>query len=108
MAWSSGDDNVRESIRIILMTDKNERMMLPEFGAGLGRFLFASNTLGTYRLIEEAIVQSLSRWEERIAVQGVDVEAHPTQPDIAVATVRYRFLSRSTNDELSIEVPLSR
>ena len=38
-AWSVGETNVHESIRIILSTDPGERLRLPAFGAGLRRFL---------------------------------------------------------------------
>ncbi|HKG94969.1 MAG TPA: hypothetical protein VKA84_23840, partial [Gemmatimonadaceae bacterium] len=37
LAWSAGEANVRESIRVILMTDERERLRLPEFGGGLAR-----------------------------------------------------------------------
>ena len=33
MAWSEGVENIRESIRIILTTERLERVMLPAFGA---------------------------------------------------------------------------
>ena len=32
IAWSVGEQNVREAIRVILMTNLNERVRLPEFG----------------------------------------------------------------------------
>ena len=38
MVWSEGEANIRESIRIILSTSPRERIMLPEFGAGLDQF----------------------------------------------------------------------
>src|SRR5258707_2829125 len=44
IAWSAGEDNVRESIRIILMTDERERLRLPEFGGGLTRTLDRKST----------------------------------------------------------------
>ena len=36
VAWSEGEVNVREAIRIILMTEPRERLRLPEFGGGPG------------------------------------------------------------------------
>ena len=30
--WSQGEENIRESIRVILMTNLNERVRLSEFG----------------------------------------------------------------------------
>ncbi|MEE3098359.1 MAG: GPW/gp25 family protein, partial [Pseudomonadota bacterium] len=54
MAWSEGVENIRQSIRIVLTTERLERIMLPAFGAGLKSFLFRPDTAATHRLIEEA------------------------------------------------------
>jgi uncharacterized protein len=36
VAWSEGDVNVREAIRIILLTEQRERLRLPAFGGSPG------------------------------------------------------------------------
>ncbi|MCK7496568.1 MAG: GPW/gp25 family protein [Comamonadaceae bacterium] len=66
--------------------------MLPAFGAGLRRFLFEPNTVTTHRRIEEAVVQSLDRWERRIQVGEVRVEADPQDVRAALVTVRYTLV----------------
>lgn len=88
LAWSVGSDNVRESIRVILGTEPGERVMLPSFGAGLGRLLFEPNITSTHRLVEERVVRAMQRWEPRIRIDQVRVEAnaeHPQQADITIA-----------------------
>src|SRR3712207_3292490 len=75
LAWSVGEDNVRESIRLILLTEPGERLMREEFGCGLRRFLFEPNTVTTRELIRQRIVQAIGRWEPRVAVEEVRVEA---------------------------------
>ena len=68
MVWSAGEPNVREAICIILRTRPGERLMRPDFGCGLDRFLFEPNSTGTLRLIQEEVKRALTRWEPRIAV----------------------------------------
>ena len=46
VAWSEGEANVREAMRVILMTEPGERLRLPEFGAGLARFLVRAQHRG--------------------------------------------------------------
>jgi len=53
------------------------RAMLPDFGGGLGRFLFEPNTVSTRHLIENQITRALIDWEPRIRVESVKVEADP-------------------------------
>lgn len=106
LAWSAGPDNIRESIRIILTTEPGERVMLPAFGAGLRRFLFEPNTVTTHRRIEEAVVQSLDRWERRIRLGEVRVEADDQDPRAALVTVRYSLVSNRTSDQIQLRVQL--
>jgi phage baseplate assembly protein W len=59
---------VRQKIRLILLTNPGGRVMLPDFGGGLMRFVFQRNTAPAHRLIQESVSQSLIRWEPRVCV----------------------------------------
>ncbi len=68
-------DRIRQSIEQILDTEPGERIMLPEFGCGLRRYLMEPNTLTTRSAIQRDIEQALIRWEPRIQLTGVSVTA---------------------------------
>src|ERR671926_1369960 len=93
VAWSEGEANVREAIRIILMTERRERLMLPEFGGGLGPSLFEPNTVTTRHLIKDRIQKALAEWEPRIKVEAVTVEPDREDPQAAVATIAYKLVA---------------
>lgn len=107
MAYSDGAQNVAQSIRVILMTEQGERIMRPDFGAGLGKFLFEPNTAATHRLIEDRIRTALGRWEPRIALQGVDVREDPAEPRRALATIRYQLIATGVQQAVDISVSVS-
>jgi phage baseplate assembly protein W len=107
VAWSEGELNVRESIRIVLMTDQRERMRLPQFGGTLHRFLFEPNTAATRKRIEEQISVSLARWEPRVAVQSIDVDADASDPQAAVATITYRLVATQAVERVSLKVTVA-
>jgi hypothetical protein len=107
LAWSAGAENIREAIRIILQTLPQERIMLPEFGAGLEQYLFEPNTVSTHRLLEEEITQALQRWERRIRLESVRVEADPDDAQAAVAVIRYRLAATGENAQVSLGMKLS-
>lgn len=104
LAFSEGAENVRQSIRVILLTEARERVMRPEFGGGLRRYLFQPNTVATRRLIQEAIVQSVGRWEPRVSLDEVQVEEAEDDPQAAVATLRYRLIATQASDQLRLRV----
>jgi phage baseplate assembly protein W len=104
MAWSEGEANVRESIRVILMTEPGERLRLPAFGAGLGRFLFEPNIVATHTLVKQRIGDALKRWEPRIQLEGVEVQADGVDPQAAIATITYRLVATQAQERVSVAV----
>ena len=106
VVWSEGETNIRESIQIILLTEQNERLMLPDFGGGLGMFLFEPNAVATRRQIQERIVAALTRWEQRIVIQSVDVEGDPTDSQAAIATITYKLVATQAQERVSLNVTL--
>jgi phage baseplate assembly protein W len=108
VAWSEGELNVRESIRIILMTDQRERIRLPQFGGTLHRFLFEPNTVVTRQRIQDQISTALVRWEPRIALESVVLDEDPGDPQAAVATIVYRLVATQVLERVSLTVSLAR
>ena len=107
VAWSEGEANVRESIQVILLTERRERLLLPEFGGGLSGYLFEPNTVATRRLIKDRIQRALEQWEPRISVESVTVEPDPQDPEAAVATITYQLVATQTRERVSLGVTLA-
>lgn len=107
IAWSEGEPNVREAIRIVLSTEPGERLRLPAFGAGLRRFLFEPNTLATHTLIRQTIAEALKRWEPRIQVEAVEVQADASDAESALATITYRLVATQVQERVSLRVGVS-
>ncbi len=107
IAWSEGEPNVREAIRIVLSTEPGERLRLPAFGAGLRRFLFEPNTLATHTLIRQTIAEALKRWEPRIQVEAVEVQVDEADAESALATITYRLVATQVQERVSLHVGVS-
>ena len=107
VAVSAGPENIREAIRVILLTEPGERLQLAEFGGGAGRFLFEPNTVGTRRRVQERIEDALRAWEPRIDLQSVRVDEDPDDPQAAVATIRYQLVANRASEEVAVRVQLA-
>lgn len=103
---SAGEDNVRDSIQIILLTNQRERLRLPDFGGNLSQFLFEPNTVTTRHQIGEGIKRALAQWEPRIAVESVTVEPDPEDVQAAIATLQYRLIATQARERVSLSVSL--
>jgi phage baseplate assembly protein W len=107
MAFSEGPENIAASLRLILATEPGERVMLPAFGAGLRRFLFEPNVPATHRLVEEAVLRAVVRWEPRVRLEGVTVTADRDEPGFARVEVRYRLVATASEGEVTLAVPVA-
>ena len=105
-AWSTGEDNVRESIRVILLTEQRERIMLPSFGGGLSSYLFEPNIVSTRALIAERIKKALSAWEARIAVETIQVESDPQDAQVAIITITYKLVATQVLERMDLSMQL--
>jgi Bacteriophage baseplate protein W len=106
VAWSEGEVNVREAIRIILLTEQHERLRLPEFGGSLKRFLFEPNTVTTRHQIQDRITKELAQWEPRVQVESVTVDPDENDLQAAVATINYKLVATSAHERVTLRVTL--
>lgn len=105
--WSQGEANVRENIVVILKTEPGERVALPDFGAGLSRFLFEPNNAATHARLHDAITGALAAWEPRIQVEAVEIAVDAADPESARAVVTYRLVATGARERISLGVPLA-
>jgi Bacteriophage baseplate protein W len=105
IVWSEGETNIRDSITVVLKTEPGERVGVPDFGAGLGRFLFEPNNATTHTRIQDAIVRALARWERRIEVELVEIAPDQDDAELALATITYRLVATAARERISLNIP---
>lgn len=91
----SGPEKIRQAILLILETEPGERIMRPEFGCGLRRFLMEPNNDATAARLRTTIEDALKRWEPRIELTEVGVAAGEDPAELLV-TIRYRHIRDGT------------
>lgn len=72
IATAEYEQDIREAILIILGTDLGERVMRPDFGAGLRALVFEPINTITMALAKHRVEQALILWEPRI--DSIDVK----------------------------------
>ena len=96
---ATGDAAVQRSIRLILETEPGERVMRPDYGCGLRRYLMKPNTVATRTLLRDDVVSALSRWEPRIALKAVTVEPGD-DPALVLISITYALVRTGRVDNL--------
>ena len=103
IALVSRDDELAESMRLILMTAYGERPMRPEFGCAIHDYVFAPVDSTTAGRIAFEVRASLTRWEPRIDVEDVEVAIDRDDPSTLLITISYS--PRGTNDPRNLVFP---
>jgi phage baseplate assembly protein W len=94
-AMSAYEADVREAVLIILATNPGERLMRPDFGAGLTALVFEPIGATTAALVRHRVQDALVRFEPRIDV--LDVRVAPPAGTTNRLDVDIDYRVRATN-----------
>ena len=62
---------IKQAIVNLLLTNKGERLMNPDYGSDIRSYLFEPLDYGTSALVKQNIVTTIGRFEPRISVQEI-------------------------------------
>ena len=99
----TGNEDIEQSIRIILSTRPGERVMRPTFGCRAHELLFEPRSAATASLLQDYVHEALRIWEPRIEVHQVNVVNDGAQPSALLAEIIYEI--KATHDTRSIVYP---
>ncbi|MBY6263633.1 hypothetical protein EI613_17180 [Azospirillum sp. 412522] len=100
---SSGVQDIRESLWILLSTALGERIMLATYGSSLWDKVFATLTTTQANQIRELVEKAILNWEPRISVDAVEVGM--TDPEAGLAQISVSFFVRQTNVRSNLVYP---
>ena len=95
VATAAYEEDIRQSILIVLETAPGERVMRPNFGCGIHELVFAAVDSTAIQRIRSTVEEALRRCEARIDVLAVNVDGAPAADGHLVVGIEYRV--RQTN-----------
>ena len=99
----SQEEDIEQSIRLILSTRIGERVMQPEFGCEIHKFMFASIQEDELADIRHCVMEALRRWEPRV----INVEVVPDTSALSGGKLilRLSYVVRATNTPYNLVFP---
>lgn len=97
------EEDIRQSIFIILMTAPGERVMRPNFGCGIHELVFTALDSTTIQQIRSTVQEALRRCEARIDVLAVTVNEELNLNGELEVELEYRV--RKTNQTGNLVFP---
>jgi uncharacterized protein len=96
LGYVSLDENVAQSVELLLRTAAGERLMRPEFGTTVPAMVFEADSVQNLFQLEQALLDTVRRWEPRVEVERVEAVPDPAQEGVVSVTVVYRVLRTNT------------
>ncbi|HRA89121.1 MAG TPA: GPW/gp25 family protein, partial [Planctomycetaceae bacterium] len=103
LGYTQDDENVDQSVKILLLTSLGERVMRQDFGCRASQLLFAPGGQRHLRLLETTVRDAIRDWEPRVEVLDVRVEADAEEPERVDVLLSYRV--RASNTKSNIVFP---
>jgi len=97
------EEDIRQSMRVILETSPGERVMRPNFGCGIHDLVFEAMDSTTIQRIRSTVEEALRRCEARIDVLSVEVDESATAEGKLLVQIEYRV--RKTNQVGNLVFP---
>lgn len=99
----SGEEDIRQSLHILLSTSLGERTMFAGYGCDLSGYLFAEVDQGLINVVRGMVTDAILNHEPRIKTDNVEVDQHKTETGLLLITIRYTI--RSTNNRYNLVYP---
>lgn len=103
LRYADGEENIRSSMRLLLMTNLGERAMRPDFGCDAPRLVFAPGTVQYLSLLETTVREAVRDWEPRVELDEVTAESVSNDATRVSVSIRYRI--RRTNTKQNLVFP---
>jgi len=68
-----GAKNIKSDLIQLILTNPGDRVMLPQFGTALRKYVYEPNTEGTRTAIKNTITDAIATWEPRITIKSITV-----------------------------------
>ncbi len=97
-------ESVKNNIKLLLRTERGERLMQPNLGVALKRFLFQQIDSDTIIAIQNEIIDTMSFWLPFVEIQDIKVSTDDSRNTINVNIIFN--IVRDPNTLRSVEVEI--
>ena len=97
-------DMIRQNLKMLILTNPGERMMLPNFGVGIKKFLFEHYSENVYGEIDSKIRKQVSIWIPVVKIQDVKFYSIEEDSNILKFRLVYSIPAIAVNDLLDLTI----
>ena len=100
---ASGEEDIEQSLAILLSTKPNERLMHPTYGCAIHAMVFENTDESTLTRIRDAVRRAVLFFEPRIDLDAIEVDQSAAFEGLLRIMLSYRI--RETNSRSNMVFP---
>jgi phage baseplate assembly protein W len=89
LGYVDGQENIEQSLHIVLLTNLRERVMRADFGTRAREHLFAPGSEKVLRLLESEVAAAIRDHEPRVEILRLSAEADPRDQTHILVQIDY-------------------
>jgi uncharacterized protein len=96
----SEEDDIRQSLFLLIATAPGERIMNPEYGCDLNSLIFERISESLRHKIRLMVSRAIFQFEPRVIVENIDIHLVSTEPGILHIVVDYTVIQTNSRDNI--------
>ena len=97
-------ENIKQNLKMLLLTRPGERLMDPSFGVGVDTFLFENFTEATYSSIQQRTLRQVAIYMPQITIKNIFFDASQQDSGILNMRIQFNITPLGTTDVLDLPV----
>jgi phage baseplate assembly protein W len=97
-------DVVKQNFKMLVLTNPGERVMEPDFGVGLKKYLFENYGHGTYQAIDTRIRKQVARYLPVVSINEINFGQTGIESNILDVSIHYTIPAIAESDLIEFTI----
>lgn len=103
---TDSNNDIKQSILILLKTYKGERFYHPSYGSNINKYMFEPASRTLIKSMKTEIARTIGRWEKRAENVSVDVYNTKESETMLIVNIKYNIKGSSGVEEFNYAMDL--
>lgn len=95
---------IKQNLKMLILTNKGERVMIPEYGVGINEFLFENYSQSTFARIESEILDQVVRYMPIVSINELIFLPSQSNPNGLIVKIEYSIPDIGVRDLLQFTI----
>lgn len=97
-------EGIKQNLKMLILTNPGERIMMPDFGVGLKNYLFEQKTDSVYSDIQQKIEEQVSSYLPIVKINSINFSSDSENENLIYLSINYSIPIYNLSFDLLIKI----